>query len=331
MMRAPMRLRPLLLLLLASATAFACTTFADPPKCVVGADCMSGICNADGTCAPAPTGSSGTGGTSGATTASVSASTGVTTSTGVGTGGSAACVPNQDGTITRAEVPLAAGLHATFSVTGGVTYDTTGMKQADGSRVWDLTVAFNGDHPLVLDTLAIDPTAWYAADFPTASYAARLSEQAADADLLGIFKLTGSALLLLGVASTMDSASATKLIYATPIVVLDFPLTEGKKWDTLSAVTGKVSGITIGGIYNEEYTSTVDAHGTLKTPYADFPVLRVNTKFLRFLNGVSTLKYTHSFVTECFGNVGTIISNDDNTLTLQPEFSTAAELWRFSK
>jgi len=329
-MRAPMRLRPILLLLLASATAFACTTFADPPKCAVGADCMSGICNADGTCAPAPTGSSASGsGGAGSTSVSASSSSTGAGTTGVGTGGSAACVPNQDGTITREEVPLAAGLHATFSVTGGVTYDTTGTKQPDGSRVWDLTVPFSGDHPLVLDTQAIPPGAWYAAAFPGATYAARLSEQASSADLLGIFKLTDSALLLLGVASAMDGATATELIYATPIVVLAFPLTSGKTWDTLSAVTGKVQGITIGGIYNEEYTSTVDAHGTLKTPYADFPVLRVNTKLLRFLNGIYTTKYTQTFVTECFGTVGTLISQDNELSS--PEFTSDAELWRFSK
>ena len=320
-MRAPRRLRTTFLLL-ASLGASTCATYAEP-KCQVGADCKSGICNADGTCAPVPSGSSASGTGGAATSASSSTGAGAT-----GTGGSVACVPNNDGTITRQEVPLAAGLHATFSVTGGVTYDTTGIQQPDGSRVWDLTVAFPGDHPLVLDTLAIDPAAWYAGAFPGASYAARLSEQTANADLLGIFKLTDSALLLLGVASTMSGPKATKLIYTNPIVVLAFPLTKDKTWTTHSDVTGMVQGIMIGGVYTEDYTSTVDAHGTLKTPYADFPVLRVQTKFFRFLNGFPTTKYTDTFVTECFGTVGTLISKDNET---SAEFTSDAELWRFSK
>jgi hypothetical protein len=233
-------------------------------------------------------------------------------------------LPNLDGTITRQEVPLQAGLHATFEVADGATFDTAGTSNADGSHTWDLKVTFSGDHALLLETQAIDPSAWYAGDFPGATYAARMSDQN---DLLGVFKLTDSALLLLGVTSPMDGASATKLVYATPIVVLSFPLTEGKTWDTLSAVTGKVQGIPIGGVYNEEYTSTVDMHGTLKTPFADFHVLRVHTKLLRFLNGVWMTKQTHSFVAECFGTVGTILSQDNE---LSTEFTATSEIWRMS-
>ena len=49
---------------------------------------------------------------------------------------------------------------------------------------------------------------------------------------------------------------------------------------------------------------------------------------MRFLNGIYTTKYTDTFVTECFGTVGTLVSNDNETSV---EFSSAAELWRFSK
>src|SRR5262249_55202372 len=156
---------------------------------------------------------------------------------------------------------------------------------------------------------------------PNNHYAARLSDTA---DLLGVFEITGQKLLLHGVASSADSATATEMFFNPAVVVLDFPLTEGKTWDTLAAVTGKLQGIPIGGIYNEEYTSTVDAHGTLKTPYADFQVLRVNTKLLRFLNGVWMERHTHSFVAECFGNVATIVSKDYETAT---EFTGTSEIW----
>jgi hypothetical protein len=239
-------------------------------------------------------------------------------------------LPNHDGTITRAEVPLQAGLHATFRIADNATFNTAGTAQPDGSKVWDLTVAFSGDHQLVLQTQPINDSFWFAKDYtktlpaPPSWYAAQLSDTS---DLLGIFEITDTALLLHGVASPMDGSTATELIYATPIVVLSFPLTEGKTWDTLSAVSGKAEGITIGGIYNEEYTSTVDMHGTLKTPYADLPVLRVHTKMLRFINGVWAQSQTHTFVAECFGTAGTIVSQQDETAT---DFTSAAEIWRLS-
>lgn len=309
----------------AVTSVFACSTYNEVTKCFVGADCASGVCRADGTCEDEGTSSSssssgsGSAGGAGGSTSSSSSSSSSTSS------GSASCSPNKDGTITREEVPLAAGLHATFKVATDATFDTAGVAATDGSRTWDLTVPFSGDHNLLLDTTAIDPTAWYAADFPGATYTAKLSDAS---DLLGVFKLTAESLLLLGVASPKDAVDATKLVYATPIVILSFPLTEGKTWDTLSAVTGKVQGIPIGGVYNEEYTSTVDAHGTLKTPYADFPVLRVHTKLLRFLNGTWMERHTHTFVTECFGTVGTVVSNDYET---KVDFTSTSEIWRFSK
>jgi len=308
------------LLLAAALSAAACTAFNDAPTCHVGADCASGVCNADGTCDPVTTSSSssssGAGG--GGTTSSSSSSSGSSSS------GGAVCSPDADGAITRQEVPLQAGLHATFEVADDATFDTAGASNADGSRTWDLKVTFAGDHALLLETQAIDPGAWYASAFPGATYAAKMSDKA---DLLGVFELTGIALLLRGVASPVDGPTATELVYATPIVVLSFPLTEGKTWDTLSAVSGKAQGIPIGGVYNEEYTSTVDAHGTLKTPFADFSVLRVHTKLLRFINGVWMTKHTHSFVAECFGNVGTVLSQDNEPST---EFTSASEVWRLS-
>lgn len=319
-------LRRAALLLIAALPALGCSPSSDFPKCLTGADCASGVCNADGTCdvttttSSSGTGGSGSGGAGGATSSSSSSSS---SSTGTG-GGSVTCAPDNDGAITRQEMPLAAGLHATYEVADGATFDTAGASNTDGSRTWDLKVSFSGDHALLVETQALDSGAWYAADFPGATYVTRLSDTN---DLLGVFKLTNDALLLLGVASPVDGATATKLVYATPIMVLSFPLTEGKTWDTLSAVTGKVQGIPIGGVYNEEYTSTIDAHGTLKTPYSDFPVLRVHTKLLRFLNGTWMERHTHTFVTECFGTVGTIVSKDYETAV---DFTATSEIWRFA-
>lgn len=302
--------------------ALSCATY-EEPKCRVGADCASGICNADGTCAEPATGSTSSAGGGGSTTSS-------TTSSSTGTGGSKVCSPNDDGSITRAEVPLASGLHATFLVAQGADFDTAGVKNADGSRTWDLTVPFSGDHKLLLETLPLDDKVWFAKDYyktlpaPSTWYAAKLSDTN---DLLGVFEITDTALLLHGVASQTDSSTGTEMFMNPAVTVLSFPLESGKTWDTLAAVTGKVQGIVIGGIYNEQYTSTVDAHGTLKTPYADLPVMRVHTKLLRYLNGVWMEKHTQSFVAECFGTVGTVVSNDYETST---DFTSTSEIWRFS-
>jgi hypothetical protein len=54
----------------------------------------------------------------------------------------------------------------------------------------------------------------------------------------------------------------------------------------------------------------------------------VHTKLRRFLNGFYTEKHTHSFISECFGTVGTIISKDNE---LGSEFTGTTEIWRFSK
>lgn len=310
--------------------ALGCTTYTSEPACRVGADCASGVCNADGTCDPVTTTTTGGGGTGGGSSSSSSSSSGSSSSSS-GTGGEPpGCVPNHDGTVTREEVPLQAGLHATFKVAQAATFDTTGVKNADGSRTWDLTAAITGDHPLVIDTLPLDDSWWFKKNYPAAAaaenaYVARMSDAN---DLLGVFVLTSSALELHGVASPADSLTATELIFDKPVTVLSFPLTKNKTWTSSINVTGRAAGIIIGGIYTEDYTSTVDAYGTLKTPYADLPVLRVNTELSRFLNGFSTTKRTHAFTSECFGNVGTILSEDSE---FSAEFTATAEIWRLSK
>src|SRR5579883_1619250 len=82
---------------------------------------------------------------------------------------SMSCRPNNDDTISRDEVPLQAGLHATFRVAESVAVDTTGMMQPDGSRVWDFSGSYSGDHSELIETTSIDGT-WFAPDFNGATY-----------------------------------------------------------------------------------------------------------------------------------------------------------------
>jgi hypothetical protein len=296
--------RTAVLLLLPLVTA-ACSVYT-APVCHVGADCASGVCDEDGTCGAGA--SSGTGGSS-------------TTHSSGSSGGSATCLPNGSGVITRQEVPLQPGLHANFLAAEDAGVNTTGTMNADGSSTWDLSVTFSGDHAEAVDTLPLAGQ-WFGNDFAGASYAARLSDSS---DLLGIFTLTDSALELAGVASPTAGGSQTELHYSPVVTVLAFPMAANDTWSTISTVTGTAEGIDV--LYTETYQSSIDGHGTLKTPYADFPVLRVDTELTRVVGVLVTTTRTFSFVTQCFGNVGNIVSNTDE---LTVEFTTAAEVTRLA-
>src|SRR5512140_1773629 len=204
-----------LLFVVASAFAAlpaACSSSADR-ACTVGAECASGVCRSDGTCGPvaadggidaAPLGdgggTQGDGGGAGDGASSTDAPV-------QGDGSSGSCLPNHDGTIVREEVPLGPGLHAKYKVAQNATVSTAGVAQADGSRIWDLTGAIAGDHDLLVETVA--PTGqWFAADFPSAQYTARLTDSS---NLLGVFQITQSAVVLLGAVSPSGGASKTEL------------------------------------------------------------------------------------------------------------------------
>lgn len=231
------------------------------------------------------------------------------------------CLPNNDGTITAKEAPFAAGLSAKYKVAANATLNTTGVKQADGTRIWDFTPALPGDSSVIVET--IDPTGtWWANDFAGATYASRLSQSA---DLLGVFEVAADALLLRGVVSPTDGLSSTNLVYDPPVKVLAFPLKKGDTWTTSSTVMGTASGIY--QFYYESYKSTVDAAGTAKTPYADFPVLRVGTQLTRTYGALITTTLTYSFPAECFGPVATVVSGTNEA---GPEFTSTAEVRRLS-
>lgn len=309
---------PLLFFFGIGALAAACAN-SDQVACRVGADCPSGVCRADGSCVPE--GSTSAGGASSSSASSTGPTTSSTGPGGGGSGGSGACSPNGDGTITREEVPLQAGLHATFKVAENATVNTAGAAQMDGSRIWDLTGALSGDHGELVETLPIAGT-WYANDFASATYAARLSDTS---DLLGVFEVSATALVLDGIVSPSSGPTQTELKYSPPVTILSFPFHEGSTWMTNTAVSGMAKGVP--GVYSEIYTTNVDAHGTLKTPFGDFAALRVTTDLVRTAAGVVTTQRTFAFAAECFGTVGTIVSQLDE---VQKEFTNAAEVARLS-
>ncbi|HOX46725.1 MAG TPA: hypothetical protein PK668_24205 [Myxococcota bacterium] len=303
------------------------------PDCRVGADCASGICRADGTCEPEAEG--GDGGQDGQDGVDeVDGSDGVDEvddvdevdgedgTDGGDDGGPVVCQPNQDWVVERSEVTLRAGLYATFQIGLDCAVDTAGEGQPDGSRRWDLSGDLAGDHPERVDLL--EPTgAWWAPDFPDATYAARLRDAE---ELLGVFQGTDSALLLLGVVSPEDGLYATKLSYDPPVEVLRFPLTEGLAWSTDTTVTGQATGVV--AYYFEGYDNQVDARGELATPFGTFQVLRVRVELTRTVGMAVTTSRSFAFVAECFGTVALVHSKDYEG---EVEFTQAAEVRRLGR
>src|SRR5580700_9691407 len=285
-------------LLLFAAALSGCSTY-EAPGCLVGSDCASGVCDADGTCA-ASTGTSG--------------STGSATGTSSGGTGGSTCTPTHDGSITLDEVPLHAGLQANFRVADNVTVDTAGTMNADGSRAWDLSMMLSGDHDQAVDTLPVSGQ-WFAGQFTAGQYAALLSYQSAttlEPDMLGVFQVQGQQLLLLGIASPTNTPLETELANTPGATILSFPLTQGAMWSSNVSVAGVYDDTFT--TYTDSYASQVDAHGTLATPFGSFPVLRVATVLTRSVLSVTAFtQRTFAFVAECFGTVATVTSQEDET------------------
>ncbi len=317
------------------------------PQCQVGADCASGVCESDGKCGPISSthgdsgvalgpdggvvGDDGSSGDDGGTSqGDDSGSVGVTDTGSPYPGADGGeCVPNNDGTITRDEVPMQAGLHANFEFAENVTVNSAGAMNANGSYAWDLTGPFQpsstkpttADHTVLVTT--DDPTGqWFSAAFPSATYTTKLSDTA---NLLGVFQGTPGALDLLGVVSPTSGNGSTQLTYKTPIAVLAVPMMLGSTWTTNSDVTGTAEGLVSN--YTEEYVNKVDAAGTLKTPYGTFNVLRVQTVLTRDDLGVVEVIRSFSFVAECFGSIASLVSQTDET---QVDFTNASEVQRLT-
>jgi hypothetical protein len=318
------------------------------PDCRVGADCASGVCTREGRCVlPLDGGSSGGGIASGGGLAGGAAAGGFAGGAGGGTAGGSAtgggvaggaagggmmsgCLPNQDGTITRAEVVTGPGLRATFRISGQAPFETAGIGTPDGGRRWDFTPALAGDVNTLVETESIRGK-WFEAFYPDAGYVVPLGQ---GSDLLGVFASAPDGLYLLGAADPTTSMLPTRLVYTPPVKVLQFPLREGDQWSTNTVVSGTLNGApltTLPGILGyttQAYSSSVDRAGTAVTPYDAFPVLRVRTSMeqtvaFNVLGSTSFKQY--QFVTECFGTVATVRSRDNESST---EFTTAKEVRR---
>jgi len=290
------------LMLLCSMIVTACDNGGSGTSCDRDEDCPSHFCRADGTCGAAET----DGGIDGAP---ADAPTGL-------------CTPNHDGMITLGELPLMAGKMATFRVGKNVTWDTAGTAAGTGMRKWDLTAQLAGDADKTL-MLGSPAAQWWAASFPTATYASTLAESS---DLLGVFHVEAAQVTLLGVVSPSAGTFRTELKYEPPVKILALPIAAGATWTSTSTVSGTAQGALV--TYTEKYASLVDQVGTMKTPYGEFPVVRIATDLTR-TSGFTTLltKRQFAWTAECYGSVATIASQDFET---SAEFTDPAEVKRLA-
>lgn len=279
-------------------------------SCRVGAECPSGVCQSDGTCQRVRDAGADVPAVLGEDAPVEPLDAGPGDDTGV-----RVCTPDRDGVITRDEVPLMPGLRATFRIAEDVTVSTAGT-------TWDYAGAYAGDRDELVE-LRAPGSAWWAAEFPTATHAAQLG---ASSDTLGVFRITAEGLFLLGAVSPEPGLTQTRLLYDPPVAVLIFPLTEGATFETRSTVTGQALGVL--AAYTETYTSVVDAAGTLRTPFGEMDALRVRTEMTR-TSGLATLERLRqfAFVSECFGIAAIVSSQSFETAV---EFTDAAELRRLA-
>jgi hypothetical protein len=233
------------------------------------------------------------------------------------------CVPDRDGEITAAELPIAYGSKATYyaSPAGATRTINTGGT----SNRWDLSEERNDDVVIELGPTELK-SQWYAASFPAGQFVVD-----GGGGLDGIYHQDEQALWLDGTASRepMPPGGRTLVRYAQPIAVLRFPVGDGDAYTTTAQIP---DGITAGlpFIGTDEVTVDVTGDGVLDVPYVRFsPALRVRTLVTRKPStGTPVVTRRNTiFLFECFGEVARAESRVDEPAA---DFTTAAYLRRFA-
>jgi hypothetical protein len=231
----------------------------------------------------------------------------------------ATCTFNGDGTITRAEEPFTVGLGALFAVNAPNT--TVPVDNVPHNGIWDFSAAVSSEAKQ-FDQL-VDPSGqWWAADFPTATYGERIDD---GQQAFGVFRVSADKLEMLGVVSDQGGVSQTKLTYATPIVVLQFPMSVGTTWTSESDVSGTASGFAF--FAHEKYIFAVGQRGTTKVPAASFDTLRLKMSYTQTYGALVTTRITYLHLAECYGSVARVRSQDNET---SADFTQAAEYRRLA-
>jgi hypothetical protein len=239
-------------------------------------------------------------------------------------GGAPLCNPEGDFVVTRAEFPLGAGQTAHFRIADdvGLPVDLRGRACADGT-CWDLGADRGGDADVVVELMPVAGR-WFAEDFPDATYVSYVDREQG---WLGVFRLTENALQLLGTASEDDGAMKTT--YDPPVDLYRFPLSVGDEWTVETSQTGYLNYGFVPIFTNDTYTVRATASGVLETPQGPFRAVQVVAQVSQAVpfTFLGNDRIVHTFVSECFGIVGRVVSEADES---EPFFETASRIERLA-
>ena len=230
------------------------------------------------------------------------------------------CLPDRDGTITAAELPIALGATLPYYAGTNRTVDLAGR-----NGIYDLSEERPDDTVVALGPTALGAQ-WYADQFPGGAFVVD-----AGSGLDGIYHQDDRALWLDGTASQepMPAAGKTLVRYADPIALLRFPLADGAAYSTTAALaSATISGLPFVG--SDKLDVDITAGARLDVPYVQFsPVLRVRTHVVRTPSTGTPVvgKRTTLFLFECFGEVARAESKQDEPAA---DFTTATYLRRFA-
>ncbi len=236
--------------------------------------------------------------------------------------GGATCSGNRDGVIARSEMAFILGASVIYAVnrtgTTVMPVDTAGATGASG-RVWNLSAADPQDQR-VLDEVIPPSGQWWSSGYADATFATVIDRST---NLLGVYRVSDTALELLGTVST--EANRTNMRFTPPVMVLHFPLRVGDMWMQTVAGNGFVNFTPL--VNSTVYTTRVDAQGEVWTPAGRFPALRMRTDIDQSipLTVFRTTRRTYTFISECWGVVARIASVDNETAE---EFRSASEYRR---
>ncbi|MBP9202797.1 MAG: hypothetical protein KBG28_02345 [Kofleriaceae bacterium] len=235
------------------------------------------------------------------------------------------CVPDRDGVITAAELPVATDVALAYYTSPAGATRTIDLAVAGDPPRWDLSSEEPDDERVDLVATPLGAQ-WYADQFPGGQFVA-----AAGPGLDAIYHKDDAALWLHGTASTepMPASGRTLVRYTSPVPALRLPLTVGDVDQTVAAISdGVVLGLPFLG--EDRYAVEVVAAGRLDLPYVRFsPALLVRTQVVRAASsgGATTSRRSASFLFECFGEITRADSQPDEPAA---DFTVAASLRRLA-
>jgi hypothetical protein len=231
----------------------------------------------------------------------------------------ASCSFNSDGVLQRSEAPFLVGLGALYAVNASGT--TVPVSLAPTASGWDFSAAVSNETK-VFDQILSPAGQWWSADFPDATYAEKLEDGQA---ILGVYRASADKLQLLGLVSEQSGFQQTKLTYATAVDVLRFPLALNDHFVTESDISGTVNGIAFFG--HDTYDATVDKRANTKVPAGGFDTLRLRLNYKETVGFVTTTRITYLHLTECYGAVARVRSQDNEASN---DFTQAVEYRRLA-